>query len=184
MKRKKKFKETKHGLVIVYTGEGKGKTTASLGLALRAAGYKRKVLIIQFGKTWFTGELEGIKMLAPYVKIVQGGLGFVKIFDDQYDIKQHKEMAAKTYDQLFEAVLSDKYDVIIADEIVGSIAGKLLSQKQVIDLIKAKPEKLDLILTGHHGKPSLFKYADLVTEMMPIKHPFEKGFLAKPGVDY
>lgn len=184
MKRKKKFKETKHGLVIVYTGEGKGKTTASLGLALRAAGYKRKVLIIQFGKTWFTGELEGIKMLSPYVKIIQGGLGFVKIFDDQYDTRQHKEMAAKTYDQLYEAVTSDKYDVIIADEIVGSIAGKLLSQKKVIELIKAKPERLDLILTGHHGKPSLFKHADLVTEMMPIKHPFEKGFLAKPGVDY
>ncbi len=180
----KKFKETKHGLVILYTGEGKGKTTASLGLALRAAGYKRKVLIIQFGKTWFTGELEGIKMLAPYVKIIQGGLGFVKIFDDQYDIKQHKAMAQKTYDQLFEAVTSDKYDVIIADEIVGSIAGKLLSQKKVIELIKAKPERLDLVLTGHHGKPSLFKHADLVTEMLPIKHPFEKGFLAKPGVDY
>lgn len=184
MKRQKKFKETKHGLVIVYTGEGKGKTTASLGLALRAAGYKRKVLIIQFGKTWFTGELEGIKMLKPYVKIIQGGLGFVKIFDDQYDKKQHKEMAQKTYDLLYKEVISGKYDVVIADEIVGAIAGKMLTQKQVIELIKAKPENMDLILTGHHGKPSLFKYADLVTEMMPIKHPFEKGFLAKPGVDY
>lgn len=184
MKRSKKFKETKHGLTIIYTGEGKGKTTASLGLALRAAGYKRKVLIIQFGKTWFTGELEGIKMLAPYVKIIQGGLGFVKIFDDQYDIKQHKEAAVKTYDLLYKEVKSGKYDVVIADEIVGAIAGKLLPQKKVIELIKNKPENLDLVLTGHHGKPSLFKHADLVTEMIPIKHPFEKGFLAKPGVDY
>lgn len=184
MKRKKKFKETKHGLTIVYTGEGKGKTTASLGLALRAAGYKRKVLIIQFGKTWFTGELEGIKMLKPYVKIIQGGLGFVKIFDDQYDRKQHKDMANKTYELLYEEVISGNWDVVIADEIVGAIAGKMLSQKKVIALIKAKPKNLDLVLTGHHGKPSLFKHADLVTEMMPIKHPFEKGFLAKPGVDY
>lgn len=184
MKKSKKFKETKHGLTIVYTGEGKGKTTASLGLALRAAGYKRKVLIIQFGKTWFTGELEGIKMLKPYVKIIQGGLGFVKIFDDQYDFKEHKAVALKTYEQLLSEVISGNWDVVIADEIVGAIAGKLLTQKQVIDLIKAKPKNLDLVLTGHHGKPSLFKHADLVTEMMPIKHPFEKGFLAKPGVDY
>ncbi len=181
---KTKFKETKHGLVIVYTGEGKGKTTAALGLALRAAGYKKKVLIIQFGKTWFTGELEGIKMLSPYVKIIQGGLGFIKIYDDQYDFKQHKEMAEKTFDQLKESVISGKYDIIIADEIIGAVAGKLLSQKMLIELIKSKPEKLDLILTGHHAKRSLFKHVDLVTEMMPIKHPFEKGFLAKPGLDY
>lgn len=184
MKRSKKFKETKHGLTLVYTGEGKGKTTASLGLALRAAGYKRKVLIIQFGKTWFTGELEGIKMLKPYVKIIQGGLGFVKIFDDQHAKKDHKEMALKTYDLLYKEVTSGKWDVVIADEIVGAIAGKMVPQHKVIKLIKDKPKELDLILTGHHGKPSLFKHADLVTEMMPIKHPFEKGFLAKPGVDY
>lgn len=184
MKRSKKFKETKHGLVIIYTGEGKGKTTASLGLALRAAGYKRKVLIIQFGKTWFTGELEGIKMLKPYVKIIQGGLGFVKIFDDQSSIKDHKKTALQTYDLLYKEMTSGKWDVVIADEIVGAIAGKLLTQKKVIELIKAKPKNLDLVLTGHHGKPSLFKHADLVTEMIPVKHPFEKGFLAKPGVDY
>lgn len=178
------YKETTKGLVIVYTGEGKGKTTAAIGLALRAAGYKRKVLIIQFGKIWFTGELEGVKMLSPYVKIIQGGLGFVEIYDDQYDIKEHRKMAEQTYDLLYKEVTSDKWDVVIADEIVGAIAGNLLSQKKVIDLIKAKPQKLDLVLTGHHGKPSLFKHADLVTEMVQVKHPFQKGFLAKPGVDF
>lgn len=182
--KKKKFKQADRGLVIVYTGEGKGKTTASLGLVLRAAGYKKKVLIIQFGKVWFTGELEGVKMLSPYVKIIQGGLGFIKIFDDNYDIKEHKAAAQKTFDLLYKEVISDKYDLVVADEIVGAIAGKLVFQSQVIDLIKAKPRRLDLVLTGHHGKPSLFKHADLVTEMMPIKHPFEKGILAKEGVDY
>jgi cob(I)alamin adenosyltransferase len=183
-KKEPQYKETTKGLVIVYTGEGKGKTTAAIGLALRAAGYKRKVLIVQFGKVWFTGELEGVKMLAPYVKIVQGGLGFVKIFDDQYDLKEHQKMALKTYELLYKEVTSNKWDVVIADEIVGAIAGNLLKEKQVIELIKAKPEKLDLVLTGHHGRPSLFKHADLVTEMVQIKHPFQKGFLAKPGVDY
>lgn len=182
--KKKKFKETKHGLTIIYTGEGKGKTTASLGLVLRAAGYKKKVLIIQFGKVWFTGELEGVKMLSPYVKLIQGGLGFIKIFDDNYKFEEHKQAGQKTYDLLYKEVISDKWDLVVADEIVGAIAGKLLTQAQVIKLIKDKPKRLDLVLTGHHGKPSLFKHADLVTEMMPIKHPFEKGFLAKPGVDY
>ncbi|MBI2012071.1 cob(I)yrinic acid a,c-diamide adenosyltransferase [Candidatus Daviesbacteria bacterium] len=184
IKKKIKYKETNKGLVIVYTGEGKGKTTAALGLALRAAGYKRKVLIVQFGKIWFTGELEGVKKLAPYVKLVQGGLGFVKIFDDNSPFSDHVKVANKTFNFLYKEVTSGKYDVVVADEIVGALAGKLLKHSQVAKLIKDKPKDLDLILTGHHGKPSLFKLADLVTEMTPIKHPFDKGFLAKSGVDY
>lgn len=182
--KKMKFKETTKGLVIVYTGEGKGKTTASLGLVLRAAGYKKKVLIIQFGKVWFTGELEGVKMLAPYVKLIQGGLGFIKIFDDNYDFAEHKAAGQKTYDLLYKEVISDKWDLVVADEIVGAAAGKIITQKQMIDLVKNKPTRLDLVLTGHHARKELFRHADLVTEMMPIKHPFEKGFLAKAGVDY
>ncbi len=183
-KKKVHYKETKHGLVIVYTGEGKGKTTAALGLALRAAGYKKKVLIIQFGKTWFTGELEGVKKLAPYVKLIQGGLGFVKLFDDTHKFSEHLAAAQSTYTKLLKELESGKYDVVIADEIVGAMAGKLLKFAQVRALIKAKPLQTDLVLTGHHGKPTLFKLADLVTEMKQIKHPFQKGFLAKPGVDY
>ncbi|MBI2596134.1 cob(I)yrinic acid a,c-diamide adenosyltransferase [Candidatus Daviesbacteria bacterium] len=182
--KKKKFKQTDKGLVIVYTGEGKGKTTAALGLALRAAGYKKKVLIVQFGKVWFTGELEGIKKLAPYVKLVQGGLGFVKIFDDSSPFSEHIKAAQKTYDYLYKEVLSGKWDMVIADEIVGAVAGKLLKHEHLIRLIKDKPVKMDLALTGHHGKKNLFKLADLVTEMQPIKHPFQKGILAKMGVDY
>src|SRR3990167_5596175 len=91
----KKFRESSKGLVVVYTGEGKGKTTAALGLALRAAGYKKKVLIMQFGKVWYTVELDGIKMLSPYVKIIQGGLGFVKILDDNTSTSEHKKAALK-----------------------------------------------------------------------------------------
>lgn len=182
--KKMKFKETTRGLVLVYTGEGKGKTTAALGLALRAAGYKRKVLIVQFGKIWFTGELEGVKMLAPYVKLVQGGLGFVKLFDDNSPFSEHVKAANKTYDLLYEGMVSGKYDVIIADEIVGALAAKLLKFEQVKKLIKDKPEKVDLVLTGHHAKKNLMNLADLVTEMVQVKHPFQKGLLAKPGVDY
>lgn len=184
MVNKKKFKVAKKGLVIVYTGEGKGKTTAALGLALRAVGYKRKVLIVQFGKVWFTGEIEGIKKLKPYVKLVQGGLGFVKILDDHSPFSKHVRAALKTYDYLYKEAVSGKWDVVIADEIVGAVAGKLLKHNHLEELIKNKPRDMDLVLTGHHGKKSLFKLADLVTEMVPIKHPFEKGYLAKEGIDY
>lgn len=179
-----KFKETKKGLVILYTGEGKGKTTAALGLALRAVGYKKKVLIIQFGKIWFTGELEGVKKLSPYVKLIQGGKGFVKILNDRLPLKEHKKAAQKSFELLSNAARRQKWDVIVADEIVGAVSAKLLTVAQVLDLIKHKPKKLDLVLTGHHAHPKLIKAADLATEMVPLKHPFEKGFLAKPGIDY
>lgn len=179
-----KFKETKKGLVIVYTGEGKGKTTAALGLILRAVGYKKKVLVVQFGKVWFTGEVEAVKMLKPYVKLVQGGLGFMKILDDQASVAAHKKANSELYNYLYKEVIGGKWDLVIADEIVGAVSGQVLSQSQLDKLIKDKPKDLDLVLTGHHAKQSLIKKADLVSEMIPIKHPFEKGFLAKPGIDY
>lgn len=171
-------------MVILYTGEGKGKTTASLGLVLRAVGYGKKVLIIQFGKIWFTGELEGVKKLAPNVKMIQGGLGFVKLFDDQSPFSEHVKAAQSTYNILYKEVVGGKWDLVVADEIVGAIAGKVLKFSQVAKLIKDKPKDLDLVLTGHHAKKNLIALADTVTEMVPIKHPFEKGILAKPGVDY
>ncbi|MCL5784900.1 MAG: cob(I)yrinic acid a,c-diamide adenosyltransferase [Patescibacteria group bacterium] len=179
-----KFKPQTKGLVIVYTGEGKGKTTAALGLALRAVGYKKKVLLVQFGKVWFTGELEGIKKLQPFVKIIQGGKGFVKILNDTVPLKEHKLAAEKTFEILYQETVSGKWDLVIADEIVGAVAADVLPLPLVIKLIKEKPEKVDLVLTGHHVHPEIVKLADLVTEMLPIKHPFEKGFLAKEGIDY
>ena len=172
------------GLVIIYTGEGKGKTTAALGLVLRAVGYQRKCLIIQFGKIWFTGELAGIKKLSPYAKIIQGGKGFVKILGDKLPLSEHKKAAQKTFSQLYNKVVSGKWDVIVADEIIGLIKMRLLATQKVIKLIKDKPKELDLILTGHNLPKSLIKYADLITEMKEIKHPYQKGVMAKKGVDF
>lgn len=178
-----KYQEAKKGLVIVYTGEGKGKTTASLGLVLRAVGYGKKVLIVQFGKTWFTGEIEGVKKL-PGVKLVQGGLGFIGIFDDHAPFSEHKKAARSTYDMLYKEVTSGKWDLVVADEIVGAIPGKVLTFTQIKKLIQDKPTQLDLCLTGHYGEEKLFKLADLVTEMVQIKHPYQQGILAKEGIDY
>ncbi len=171
------------GLVIIYTGEGKGKTTAALGLVLRAVGYKKKCLIVQFGKIWFTGELAGVKYL-PNVKIIQGGKGFVKILGDRVPLKEHKKAAEDLYNILYKEITSGKWDIIIADEIIGTLKSKILPIQKVVKLITAKPVGLDLILTGHHLPTSLIKYADLVTEMKEVKHPFTRGILAKKGVDF
>lgn len=151
---------------------------------LRAVGYKEKCLIIQFGKIWFTGELVGVKKLAPLVKIVQGGKGFVKILGDRVPLEEHKKAAERIFDLLYKEVVSNKWDVVVADEIIGTLKSKILPINKIIKLIKDKPENLDLVLTGHHMPKSLIIYADLVTEMKEIKHPFTSGILAKKGVDF
>ncbi|MBI2020579.1 cob(I)yrinic acid a,c-diamide adenosyltransferase [Candidatus Daviesbacteria bacterium] len=172
------------GLVIVYTGEGKGKTTAALGLVLRAVGYKKKCLIVQFGKAWFTGELVGIKKLFPYVKIIQGGKGFLNILGSKVSKKDHIKAASEAFELLKKEVLSDKWDIIVADEVVGAVASDTLSLTKLLQLIDSKQNRLDLVLTGHHAHVKLIKRADLVTEMREVKHPFQKGILAKKGIDF
>lgn len=172
------------GLVIVYTGEGKGKTTAALGLVLRAVGYKKKCLIVQFGKMWFTGEVAGVKMLSPFVKFIQGGKGFVKILGDKLPIKEHKKAAQKTFDILYKEVVSGKWDIVVADEIIGAVWAKLFTLTKLLQLIKVKPDTMDLVLTGHHASKKLIEVADLVTEMKEVKHPYKKGILAKRGIDF
>ncbi len=170
--------------MILYTGEGKGKTTAALGLVLRAVGYKRKCLIIQFGKMWFTGEVAGVKKLSPLVKFIQGGKGFVKILGDKLPLKEHKKAALDTFNLLEKEVKSGKWDVVVGDEIVGAVSSGLLSLTKVLRLIHNKPTELDLVLTGHHASKKLMEMADIVTEMREVKHPYKQGILAKRGLDF
>ncbi len=175
--------DSEKGLVIIYTGEGKGKTTAALGLVLRAVGYKRKCLVVQFGKKWFSGEVEGVKKL-PGVKFIQGGRGFVKILGDKLPLREHKKAARETFDILYKEVMGGKWNLVVADEIIGAAASGLLPESLVLKLIKDKPGELDLVLTGHHASKKLIGMADLVTEMKEIKHPYKKGILAKKGIDF
>lgn len=171
------------GLVIIYTGKGKGKTTAALGLVLRAAGYNKKCLIVQFGKAWFTGELKGIKNL-PNVKIIQGGKGFLDILGSKVSKKDHVLAATEAFDILYKEVLNGDWDIVVADEIVGAVHAKVLPLKKALLLISKKPAKMDLILTGRFASKTLIDLADLVTEMKEIKHPYQKGIIAKKGIDF
>lgn len=172
------------GLVIVYTGEGKGKTTAALGLMLRACGYNKKCLMVQFGKAWFSGELVGIKKLGPNVKIIQGGKGFLGILGSKVSKSEHKKAASEAFDILYKEVISGKWDIVVADEIVGAVSSKVLSLTKLLQLIEAKDDRMDLVLTGHYAPKELVEKADLVTEMKDIKHPYQKGILAKKGIDF
>ena len=177
--------EQDRGLVVVYTGNGKGKTTAAMGLALRAAGYGRKVLVIQFVKTWFTGEKGGFEYL-PNVEFVQAGKGFYKILGDKVPEEEHVDAARAALELAQGRIASGEYDVVVLDEIIGSITGGLLELAPVLELIDTKPPQLDLVLTGHRGKelPELLERADLITEMVKVKHPYDSGILAKKTIDY
>ena len=173
------------GLVIVYTGGGKGKTSAALGLVLRAVGYNHKVCMVQFVKgSWHYGELDSAKRLAPEFEMITAGKGFVGILDDKSPREEHVKAANDTLMISREKIMSGKFDVVILDEINYAIQLELLKPDDVIDLIKSKPAELDLVLTGNHAAKEVIELADLVTEMKEIKHPFKSGLKAKKGIDF
>ena len=175
----------KNGLTIVYTGKGKGKTTAALGIALRATGYKKKICMIQFIKgSWHYGEMESSKRLEPEFEMVAIGKGFVGIIDDKSPKEDHQEIAKEAIRISNEKIQSGKYDIVILDEINYAVNLNLISLDDVLDLIKSKPENVDLVLTGNYAKEEVIEVADLVTEMKEIKHPFQKGIKAKEGIDF
>jgi cob(I)alamin adenosyltransferase len=179
------LKESDKGLVVVYTGDGKGKTTAAMGLALRAAGYGKRVLVIQFVKTWFTGEKGGFEHV-PNVEFIQAGKGFFKILGDQLPADEHVEAAQEALELAQAKIAGGDYDVVVLDEIIGTVTGGLLPVEAMLELVDGKPEQLDLVLTGHHAEqlPALLERADLVTEMRKVKHPYDSGFIAKKAIDY
>nr|MBN2278898.1 cob(I)yrinic acid a,c-diamide adenosyltransferase [candidate division Zixibacteria bacterium] len=173
------------GLLIVYTGDGKGKTTAALGMTVRAVGYDWKVCIIQFVKgSWKYGELEGIKRLIPNVELHVMGEGFVGIIDDKKPIEEHRKAARAAFELALEKIRSNQYQLIIIDELNVAITLGLISLDELKELVGARPEKLHLVITGRGATEWLVDQADLVTEMKEIKHPFKKGILAQRGVDW
>lgn len=173
------------GLVIVYTGKGKGKTTAALGMALRALGHGFKVLMVQFIKgEWFYGELSSSSKLEPDFELVAAGKGFVGIIDDDKPREDHIVAAKEALRISKEKIASGKYDIVILDEINYAVNLKLISVDDVLALIKIKPKHTTLVLTGNYANEKVIENADLVTEMREIKHPYKEGKKAKRGVDF
>jgi len=182
------------GLVMIYTGEGKGKTTAAFGVALRAVGRGWKVLMIQYTKSgeWPPGqpmgEIVGARRLEPEFKLIWTGIGFVNILGDPHPFEAHRQAAQDGLALAREHMASGEYELIILDEILGAVSQGQIDLEQLMDLIKSRSRRQHLLLTGHDAEEKfiheLIPLADLVTEMRKIKHPFDEGHQARRGLDY
>jgi cob(I)alamin adenosyltransferase len=171
------------GLVQVYTGNGKGKTSAALGVALRAVGHGLKVLIVQFMKGNIEyGELESARKLHPYLAITRTGReSFVsKHHPDPLDIEQ----AQKGFALAKKAVIHGEFDMVILDEINVAVDFGLIPLPDLLQLIDSKPDTVELILTGRNATSEVMEKADLVTEMVERKHYYEKGVKARKGIEF
>ena len=169
------------GIVQVYTGNGKGKTTAALGLALRAAGRDMKILIVQFMKKWDYGELHSVKLIPNITLKTFGTKDFV------YKGKAKKidfEEAEKAFACGLKGIHSGNYQMVIFDELNMAIYYELLDQKFVLEKIKEKPKDVEIVITGRKATTEIIEFADLVTEMKEIKHPYQKGIQARKGMEY
>jgi len=181
---------SRRGLIVVYTGNGKGKTSAALGAALRALGHGWRVLVIQFFKgDWpvVFGEVEMGKRLAPQFEVLQLGKGFVKAMGDRKPFDEHLAAAKEALRVAKENITSGAYEMIILDEILYAIdyAGvQLVTVEEVLDLLEAKPPSLHLILTGRNAPQAIIDRADLATSMDEIKHPWQQKIPAQVGIDY
>lgn len=197
-------------MIHIYTGNGKGKTTAAIGQAVRAIGVRKKVLMIQFIKSpkWLSGEEKALKKFGRFFKLKKGGMGFlrssnVRAKDIPKEVKipdislsEHQKVAQKTFEFAKREILSGKWDLVILDEINVALHFKLVNLKDFLEFLKSisRPQKqlqqlkhlerLELILTGRNAPKSLIKIADLATEMKELKHYYKKGIQARRGVEY
>ncbi len=177
------------GLTIAYIGNGKGKTTAAVGAAVRAAGYGWKALFFQFYKSlkWPSGERLALKKLG--VEVMVRGEGFVKILGDRKPLSVHKKAAVRALAEAKRLVFSGKYRLVVLDELISCLEQKLLTERAVTMFLdarmnNARARQVHLILTGHRRYPAILKRCGFVTEMKMVKHPYYKGILATKGIDF
>ena len=180
-------------MILVYTGDGKGKTSAALGAAFRALGHGWRVLVVQFLKgDWpiVFGELQSAKRHAR-LEFLQAGRGFVNIMGDKKPLKEHRRAASAALLLAKKKILSSRYDLVALDEALCALetaGASLLAPKELFGLLKAKPVKTHIILTGRlrnrSARKKLLAVADLYTEMKEVKHPYQKGIPALKGIDY
>lgn len=183
--------KSKDAVVIVYTGEGKGKTSAAVGLLARALGNRWKVAFIQFIKHWGVGEHVFIRDIMPVFEdslfFYKGGKGFYNAGDlseQHITPEQHKQAALETYETALDCVSSGEYDLVICDEINNAVHDGLLNEKQLEKLFEKRHERTSLCVTGRDFPEKLLKHIDIATNMTKIKHHFDDKFLANKGIDF
>ena len=176
-------KEKRRGLIIVNTGNGKGKTTAALGTAFRAAGQGFEIMIIQFIKgSWKYGELEAAKKF-DNLTITPMGKGFIKLGAAEPKAADCR-LAEETWSACEQAILSGNYDLVVCDEVNYALSYKLLPVQRVIETLQKRPSYVHVILTGRDAPPEIIELADLVTEMKEVKHPYQAGISAQRGIEF
>lgn len=177
--------KTRKGLVVVITGNGKGKTTSALGMAVRACGHGMKVCIIQFMKgDIYAGEWDGIKLLNRNVELIATGKGFCGIRGNPYPWSEHRANAQDAIELANGKIASGKYDLLILDEINNALKLKLVDLEQVLHILQTKPPLMHLVLTGRDAHPRVVELADTVSEVVEVKHAYREGVDPQPGIDY
>ncbi|HEX9022217.1 MAG TPA: cob(I)yrinic acid a,c-diamide adenosyltransferase [Geobacteraceae bacterium] len=176
--------KVRKGLIVVITGNGKGKTTAALGMALRACGHGMRVCIIQFMKgDLYAGEWDGVKKMNCDIELHVTGKGFCGIRGNPYPWAEHRANAQDAIDLVREK-LTGGYDILILDEINNALRLKLVDLEQVLDILAAKPPLMHLVLTGRDAHPQVIDLADTVSEVSDIKHAYRQGIEPQPGIDF
>lgn len=177
--------ETRQGLLVIITGNGKGKTTSAMGMALRGCGHGLRTTIVQFMKgDLYSGEWDGVKRLAPLVKLHHTGKGFCGIEGNPYPHSEHRKNAQDAIEMVFQIIDSNECDTLILDEINNAIQLKLVELEQVKKIIAHKPPHMHMILTGRDAHPELIELADTVSEVKEIKHAYRRDIEPQPGIDF
>ena len=176
-----KKRKTK-GLLMVFTGDGKGKTTSAIGMSMRAAGNGMKVFFLQFIKgSWKYGEMEAFKRFSDLIDFQVIGRGFTWKSDD---IEKDRQTARVGWEKAREAILSERYQMVVLDEFTYTLLYDMLDIDEVLQVFAEKPEKLHLVITGRQAPERICEIADLITEMQPVKHPLKQGITAQKGVEF
>ena len=171
------------GLIHIYCGDGKGKTTAAVGLAVRCAGRGNKVLLVQFLKSRDSGELYSLAKL-PDIEVMRGKESKKFTFPMNEEEKhalliEHNKM----FEQVLAKIKNGGYSLLILDEVIGALNAKVFEMPKLIEFLRHKPENLEVVLTGRNPAPELVEIADYVSEMRKVKHPMDKGIMAREGIE-
>lgn len=182
---KKLQPKSKRGLVVILTGNGKGKTTSAMGMALRGYGHKLKTTIVQFMKgDIYSGEWDGVTALAPLVKLYHTGKGFCGIEGNPFPHAEHRKNAQDAILLVKSLIIGDDCDILILDEINNALQLQLIDLQQVKDILALRPPQMHMVLTGRDAHPDLIDLADTVSEVREIKHAYRKNIEPQPGIDY